>query len=364
MSINLLCHRCKRTHKLGTSKCSCGAGLKYKRKYRVRVKTAKGWKSGTVDTLQDAKKLEGQLIQDNPPTPRLTPRQELGDSPTLSEVWPHYLAWAKIHKKSWNMDESRYRIYLKESLGHLPMDSIKPYQVQSILNKMHPEFKPSTITKVLMLAKRLYSWSIEQGLYEGKNPCAVIKAPRYDNRVTNTLSQNQLERLLKVLDDWPNKIPTLIIRFALYSGKRKGEILNLQWSDIDLQNGFITLRETKSGPMQKAPLNKHCLEIIQSASSLKKDSPYVFPSRTGTRYYYGGIDKTWRLIRKKADLGKFRFHDLRHTYASYLASSGKVDIYTLKELLGHSDIKMTMRYAHLINGALKKAACVADEVFK
>ena len=63
-------------------------------------------------------------------------------------------------------------------------------------------------------------------------------------------------------------------------------------------------------------------------------------------------------------MGKFRFHDLRHTYASYLASSGKVDIYTLKELLGHSDIKMTMRYAHLINGALKKAACVADEVFK
>ncbi len=71
MSINLLCHRCKKTHKLGTSKCSCGAGLKYKRKYRVRVKTAKGWKSGTVDTLQEAKTLEGQLIQDNPPPPRL-----------------------------------------------------------------------------------------------------------------------------------------------------------------------------------------------------------------------------------------------------------------------------------------------------
>ena len=364
MSINLLCHKCKKTHKLGTRKCSCGAGLKYKRKYRVRVKTLNGWKTGTVDTYQKAKTLEGQLIEGNPRPQKLTPlpHPESGGHPTIADVWPHYLAWAKIHKKSWNMDESRYRNYLKEPLSHLPMDAVRPYQVQAILNKMHPRFKPATITQVLMLAKRIFSWSIEQGLYEGKNPCLVIKPPRFDNRVTNTLSREGLQRLLQVLDCWPNKIPTLIIRFALYSGKRKGEILNLQWPDIDLRNGFITLRETKNGSIQKAPLNRHCIQIIEEARALKKNSPYVFPSRTGNRYYYGGIDKCWRLIRKKAGIN-IRFHDLRHTYASYLASSGKVDIYTLKELLGHSDIKMTQRYAHLINGALQKAACVADEVF-
>ncbi len=75
-----------------------------------------------------------------------------------------------------------------------------------------------------------------------------------------------------------------------------------------------------------------------------------------------GFNSIWKRIRKKAGI-TIRFRDLRHTYASYLASSGKVDIYTLKELLGHSDIKMTQRYAHLINRALRKTANVVDEVF-
>lgn len=82
----------------------------------------------------------------------------------------------------------------------------------------------------------------------------------------------------------------------------------------------------------------------------------------GVGSYYKVLDRTWNLIREKAGF-TIRFHELRHTYASYPASSGKVDIYTLKELLGHSSIEMIQRYAHLINGALRKAVCVADEVF-
>ena len=106
-------------------------------------------------------------------------------------------------------------------------------------------------------------------------------------------------------------------------------------------------------------MNNKALAILHRCQELEI-SGYVFPSNEGN--YYSTLNDTWKRIRKRAGI-TIRFHDLRHTYASYLASSGKVDIYTLKELLGHSDIKMTMRYAHLINGALKKAACVADEVF-
>jgi integrase len=108
------------------------------------------------------------------------------------------------------------------------------------------------------------------------------------------------------------------------------------------------------------------MDIILEAKSLRPSRcPVVFPNRHGKPYHHGGgFDKTWRLIRKKAGLSHIRFHDLRHTFASWLASSGKVDIYTLKELLGHSDIEMTQRYAHLINGALLKAVNVADEVFR
>ncbi len=76
-----------------------------------------------------------------------------------------------------------------------------------------------------------------------------------------------------------------------------------------------------------------------------------------------GFSETWKCIRKRANVN-IRFHDLRHTYASDMASSGKIDIYTLKKLLGHSTLEMTRRYAHLVDGAVQKATFVSDEVFE
>lgn len=377
MAISLLCVKCwKSTSNLKSKKCKCGYSREV-RKYKVRVKTTEGWLTGTVPSLKEARDLEQKLISKKhtqnvttgqiPDTLQVHPVYQAvsaqdSTAPTIADIWPHYLTWAKIHKRSWDMDKSRYNNFLKDPLGKLHMDTIKPFHVQAILNKMYSNYKPASVKQVLMLVKRLFNWSIEQGLYEGKNPCKVIKIPKFDNRVTNTLSRNGLKRLEDTLETWThNEIPVLIIRYALYSGKRKCEILNLKWSDVNLENGFVTYRNTKSGATQSLPLNKRCSDILIRAGEIKT-SDYVFPSRTGTKYYYGGIDKCWRLIRKKAGIS-IRFHDLRHTYASYLASSGKVDIYTLKELLGHSTLEMTQRYAHLINGALQKAACVADEVF-
>lgn len=353
-----MCTKCKKTYKVDTIKCTCGSNLKRNRKYRIRIKTKTGWLSGIAYKLSEAKKLESKLLSSK--QEKTVAIVNSNPSPTISDVWSIYLDWAKIHKRSWNADYSRYNNHLKKYLAHLPMESIKPFHIQKILNAMHSDYKPATIKQVLMLIKRIYNWSIEQGLYEGKNPCKVLKIPRFDNRITNTLSKNEIKRLLSVLNTWHNEMPVLIIKFALYSGKRKSEILKLLWTDIDMENGFMTLRNTKNGSTQSLPLNNHCLKILQRASKIRT-STYAFPSRTGKGYYSAGIDKAWRLIRSRANL-TIRFHDLRHTYASYLASSGKVDIYTLKELLGHSTIEMTQRYAHLVNGALKRAVDVADEV--
>ena len=186
--------------------------------------------------------------------------------------------------------------------------------------------------------------------------------PSFDNSVTNPLSKSGLKSLKAVLESWENERAVLIIKFALYSGKRRGEILSMTWDNVDMENRLLSLKatNTKSKKNQTVPLNNLCMSILYRCRELKV-SDLVFPSGNGI--YYSGFDCIWKRIRKRAGLQGFRFHDLRHTYASYLASSGKVDIYTLKELLGHSDIKMTQRYAHLINGALRRAVNVADEVF-
>ena len=131
----------------------------------------------------------------------------------------------------------------------------------------------------------------------------------------------------------------------------------------DSDDAFIVClsNRTRSGKGQTLPIGQKTYDVLLIAKELK-NCDRVFSSQYGP-YNPKGFDKVWRRIRKKAGI-TIRFHDLRHTYASYLASSGKVDIYTLKELLGHSTIETTQGYAHLVNGALKRAVHVADEMFE
>lgn len=278
MAIGLLCPKCwKSTPNLTSKKCKCGYA-RNKRKFKVRVKnTSGGWRTGTADTLTAAKLLEIELMKNNDDTAsegKVPP--PICDIPTIADIWPLYLEWATINKKSWDMDKSRYKNFIQKPLSHFPMDIVKPFHVQKILNKMNLRYKPASIKQVLMLIKRIYSWSKEQTLYTGSNPCDPILIPHFDNRVMQPLNKDEIHRLNSVLDTWPNKIPVLIIKFALYSGKRKAEILGLRWSDVNLENGFMTLHNTKNGSTQSLPLNKHCLGILHKAKEIRT-SIYVFP---------------------------------------------------------------------------------------
>jgi integrase len=190
--------------------------------------------------------------------------------------------------------------------------------------------------------------------------------------VTNPLTVEDVAKLKETLEEWKEGSgpgvgrsirPVFVVQFALYSGKRLGEILSLKWPDVDLKNGLVTFQGsiTKSGRTSTVPVNKTCLEVLKKARAIRKGE-YVFPNSKGKRFV--NFTHYWYRIRKKAGLDKkgYRFHDLRHTFATHLASSGEVDIYTLKELLGHRSIEMTQRYAHLTNGSLRKATSIMDRV--
>ncbi len=365
MAINLCCPECYKTYKLTTVSCKCGNNLKKHKVFRVRVRQHCGkWRSKQVDSLELAKKVEAKFRTESVEESIFN----IHRAPIINIVWKKYIKWARLNKRSWRDDMIRWDKHISLHLNNKKMDKVTPHDIQIILNDMSIKktskgnpYAPATIKQVLVLINRVYNWSIEQQLYQGHNPCNSVAIPKFDNKVTHTLDRKGLESLFKVLDSWDNIRAVLMIRFALYTGKRKGEILKLTWDCVDLQNNYLYFKSTntKNKQSQTVPINKNCIEILRECQKLKL-SEYVFPSTVGN--YYSTFDETWRRIRKKAGL-TIRFHDLRHTYASYLASSGKVDIYTLKELLGHSTIEMTQRYAHLVNGALKRAVRVADEVF-
>jgi integrase len=150
------------------------------------------------------------------------------------------------------------------------------------------------------------------------------------------------------------------MKLVLLTGMRRSELFNLRWPDVDLDRGFINIRDPKGGPSQTIPLNEAARELLVDHE--RTESPFVFFGRGGQKRVT--ISHAVDRIKRRAGLPKdFRpLHGLRHAYASMLASSGKVEMYTLQKLLTHKSPVMTQRYAHLRDEALKRASEVATEL--
>ena len=363
MAILLFCTNCKANPKIDVEVCKCGASLK-NAPYRVRYRLPSGrWKSQICDNLSLAKQVEAAFRVQS------VKEQHLGvvEAATIDQIWHQYFKWALSTKRSWRDDQTRWLLHIKRHITGMRMDQITPRHVEAILSDMrgrtNPKGKPyalATQKQVLVLLRRIYNWAVGHQLYNGSNPASKIETPTFDNEITQPLPQTVLVTLLKYLNAWDNERASLLIRFALFSGRRRGEILKMKWDHVDLVNGLVTFpgANTKNRKTQIIPMNQNCLAILQRCHQLKM-SHWVFPSSTGA--YYTTFENTWKTLKKNLKL-PYRFHDLRHTFGSYLASNG-VDIFTLKNLLGHKEIKMTQRYAHLANHALKRGSNVADTVF-
>jgi integrase len=150
----------------------------------------------------------------------------------------------------------------------------------------------------------------------------------------------------------------------LNTGARRGSLFGLKWGDVDLENNNIlfSAANAKSGKPLRVPLNSDVVKALahwKLQNARRGDDSLVFPSpRTGKRF--NSINKSWGVLMRSAGIENFRFHDCRHDYASQLVMSG-VDLFVVKELLGHADIKMTQRYAHL---APEKLAAAVEKIVK
>ena len=205
--------------------------------------------------------------------------------------------------------------------------------------------------------RRLFNLAGKWNLYQGANPVKSVEMPKVDNQVTEFLSDEELSRLLAVLDNWPYDDSAAFVKFALFTGMRRGEIFKLTWDAVDFERGMITLAAPKGGKTTTLPICREALEVIEG---LPRSSELVFPGKGGKQR--SNIKDPWGRIRKAAGLPEnFRFHGLRHHFASTLVSSG-VDLAVVGSLLTHKQAQTTMRYAHLKPDAIKAAATKAGEL--
>jgi integrase len=239
-------------------------------------------------------------------------------------------------------DVQRY----KESLFH--------EKIKNSTCRAGKPLSPRTIDIRISRLKRLFSLCVIWELCE-HNPVLKVKLLKKDNKITRFLSEEEETRLME------HASPALrqVIQFALHTGMRRGEILGLKWSDINFQTHVAVIPATRAkGKRERViPLNAVAFKIIQDIPHPINREALVFSNQNGK--IWDRLRKQWEHARTLAGLKDFRFHDLRHTFASKLAMSG-ISLTVIKELLGHTDYETTLRYAHLAQGFTNDAVTVLE----
>lgn len=272
---------------------------------------------------------------------------------TVARLWQEYVH-DKPTTKGWTVDRYRYEKYLKASLGDREPQAITQMHAHRLRINLSKTLQPQTVKHVLRLLARIINFGVKKGLCPGLG--FKIEFPKVNNLKTEDLTPEQLANLLTAIDEEYDPQAKHFLLMAIYTGMRRGELFKLEWQDIDFDRGFIHIRGPKGGTDAKIPLSPSTREVLTNHP--KNDSPFVFPGRGGgkrTRY-----PKRIDAIREKAGLPKdFRpLHGLRHFFASQLASSGEVDMYTLQRLMTHKSANMTQRYAHLRDEAYAPVRCL------
>ncbi len=361
MAIYLVCPKCKTEYSIKHKTCpKCNTAAPRKDKnYRVSVThNGKRIRKTVPNSLELAKEIEAKIKSELVSGVYYNRRVKI---PTLDEVWNKYVDVYKVEGKAYNKELSRYKTHIQPRFGKKQLDSINEMSIQKLIMDMKKNksargepYSAKTIKNTIELLSRLFNFAIKQRIYSKENPCKFVKTPRVNNEVVNSLSVSQTKRLLEVLDNYSDVETANLVKLMIFTGMRRGEAFKLEWQDIDFDRGFIHIRNPKGGKDEYIPLNAKALKVLESQNKYKRGNvELVFPSNKNT--VRSDINRAWAKIKRLAELPyNFRLHDLRHTFASLLASSGKVDIYTLQKLMTHKTPQMTQRYAHLIEGALKQ----------
>jgi integrase len=274
-----ICPICKKSYGLEAKECSkCGTLFGKSKKYRVCVSEKGKRITKVVDNLTLAREWETakktDILRGD-----LDISQKSRPARTLDDIWSKYLPWAKEHKKSWKDDNWYFSKHIEPRFGNKLLGNIAPIDIERMKKELKGMgYAPATIKHQIVILRRLFNLARKWDLYEGKNPVDSVKMPKVDNQVTEFLKHEELDRLFQVLEKWPCKESSALIKFAIFSGFRKGEILRLAWEDVNFERGMITLKEPKGGKTLTIHMSPQALEVIKG---LKKISPYVFAGQGG-----------------------------------------------------------------------------------
>jgi integrase len=295
-----------------------------------------------------------------------------GPNLSLADAREEYLAYARVHKRASTLgsDEPRLDVIAKEPWAKGPMHRIRSEDIarfiDGLMSKGH-RGKPcsaATAQRYHSVVSAMLKWAMRRG-YVKMNPARGIERPRSAGKDREVYLTPEEARAL--VDAASDLFRPLVV-FALGTGCRRGEILALQWRDVDLEKGEVRVRaensKTRAGRSIPVPVAvRTALEAVRGSQDVRQldREDHAFQLPDGEPWTPGAVRKEFEAAVERCKAlpsdkaAQLRFHDLRHTYASVAVQAG-VPIHTVSRMLGHASLHMTMRYAHLCPDDRRKAA--------
>ncbi len=339
----------------------------------LRLKNSKGLncykRLGTHLSLTQARKLAQQYKAEHllakteiSAVSPATNKGMLWDTFAANHMAPHADATIRSAKKYSQLQ----RLYVSPRFGHLQLDQITRRDAQAFHNELLKEkgLSPASADHVIKYMRRALNLAVQWDFLE-KNPLKSFELFMVDNQIENYLNDEQMQRLLNVLRTDKNRPACLILMMLISTGARLNEVQTAMWKNVSIEGRSLKVDaiRSKSKRSRSIPLNDSAMWVLEQLDS-KGKSAYLFPSpvfaKDGKDLPYTNITKARVRLFNLAGV-KIRAHDLRHGFASMLVSNGR-SLYEVQQILGHSDPKVTMRYAHLSSKTLQAAASAASVI--
>lgn len=266
--------------------------------------------------------------------------------------------YAKPHKKTWKKDAQRLKKHVIPRIGHLPVTLVLTTDIVELHVRVG-EGGTTVANRVLETIKSMYNQAINWGIVE-KNPCVGVRRFTEKQRRRYVVNE-ELVRLKAALDNEPNRVAAIAVELYLLTGLRSQELLALSWENV--HGNTLQILDTKNGNDHQIVLGERSSQLFAELREMNQtDSPWVFPSPAKPNGRLLGIDRTWRRLRKEANIRDVRLHDLRRTFATWARRRG-IAAEDIGGALNHINIKSTSVYALIEDSALRRVADAVESEF-
>ncbi len=285
----------------------------------------------------------------------------VGAEKTVRELLEKYM---KEHSSRNKAPKSHIRdrslgAHLNSCFGDLVLTELSPRLISEYKVRRRDEgAAPNTVNNELRLLSHAFNLAVKEWEWVGDNPVAKVSKERVNNRIERWLTRDEEEGLLAASPQWLREV----VIFAVNTGLRQAEILDLMWDRVDLFRRTLTILEQKNRGKDTLPLNSHAVEVLKARAKVRSmRSNHVFFNREGKRIDAANLLRAFYIAVEKAGIAKARFHDLRHTFATRLVQAG-VDLYKVQKLMRHKSPVMTQRYAHHYPESLRDGVEALDRI--